>query len=87
MMMMAFLKIAGEDFSSDPMLEHTLLVPPEFLMLVWRGPENLPLEQTLLAPGPPLENHGLGETKPSFLGNQDHEGFWPGMMSSVAGSS
>ena len=36
----------GEDFSSGPMLEHTLLVPPEFLMLVWRGPENLPLEQT-----------------------------------------
>ena len=46
MMTMAFPKIAGEDFSSGPMLEHTLLVPPEFLMLVWRGPENLPLEQT-----------------------------------------
>lgn len=42
---------------------------------------------TLLAPGPPLENRGLRETKLSFLGKQDREGFRPGMMSSVAGSS
>lgn len=46
MMTMVFPKIAGEDYSSGPVLEHALLVPPEFLMLVWRGPENLPLEQT-----------------------------------------
>lgn len=42
---------------------------------------------TLLTPGPPVANHGLGETKPSFLGKQDREGFRLGMIASMAGSS
>ena len=42
---------------------------------------------TLLTPGPPVANHGLGETKLRFLGKQDREGFRLGMVSSIAGSS
>ena len=37
---------------------------------------------TLLTPGPPVANHGLGETKLRFLGKQDREGFRLGILHS-----
>ena len=40
---------------------------------------------TLLTPGPPVANHGLGIVR--ILGKQDREGFRLGMVSSIAGSS
>lgn len=59
-----FPKLAGEDFPGGPGLGHALLRVSDAGL---EGRTSLVMLM-LLTPGPPVENHGLGETKPSYFG-------------------